>query len=626
MPSPALSQPKPLAGFVVECIGGALPVRLAAERLAQLGARITSRVTALDGACCGLLTARHPDFAIPVECEIAWGTWDGQPATSDVLIQAVTGVMQVHGRREGRVRRLGIPLPSIVCSVLAVQATLAGIFARMRGDDRPFTARTSIVEGACSAMGHYMAAAASEEGVQFTRQQAVSPPPFTSADGIRYEMEFLDPEAWKRFWSALGADARAVGDGWRAFAFRYAHAYAPVPLSLHHLLGDLSFDATARQVRAHGGSICALDARSDVCLDVRADTPPWVFDHASGARGAAERIAAGTDAPLSGIRVVESTRRIQGPLASRLLRQLGASVTRVEPEGGDPLRLMPPFSRGVSARFGWFNHAKSVVEIDLTAPGGRERVLQLCRDADVFIHNWAPGKAAKFGLTPADLAQQRSLVYALGAGWSSHPEPDAPIGTDFMVQAAAGLAGLVRPDEAEAAPSLMTILDVLGGCILAEGVLGALIQRQRTGSAVAVESSLLSAARTVKRAVSMTGELHGSPRWSLYQPVQCSDGFIQIDGADADTVLTSLAHALNITDSGLSIEDLERCIRARCGQLSCTVLSAKLTCVQIAHARVADDVRRVASLYAALHPEHSDGLMSNSPWRVVHGEDSRGLR
>ncbi|WP_447008223.1 CoA transferase [Saccharothrix isguenensis] len=188
--------------------------------------------------------------------------------------------------------------------------------------------------------------------------------------------------------------------------------------------------------------------------------------------------------PLSGLVVVESCRRVQGPLAGHLLWQLGASVVRVEPPGGDPLRGVPPMSGDVSARFHALNRGKRVVEADLGTVAGRRRLLELASGADVFLHNWAPGKATAWGLTAREVARARpGIVYAHASGWGDALGPRPPLGTDFVVQAHAGVP-----------PSLMTIVDVFGGVVCARGVVEAVGRRIRSGVGQSVASSLLSAA------------------------------------------------------------------------------------------------------------------------------------
>ena len=190
---------------------------------------------------------------------------------------------------------------------------------------------------------------------------------------------------------------------------------------------------------------------------------------------------------------------MQGPLASLLLQLLGAEITRIEPPGGDPLRWMGAMAHGTSARFVALNHGKSVVEIDLKSRSGRAATLEAVRDADVFLHNWAPQKAAELRLDSGDMFEVNPrLVYAYASGWGDlFGDQNPPLGTDFMVQAYSGVASALAADEP--APSLMTLLDMYGGAISAGGILGGLIATRRGGSGVRVDTSLISAAAALLR-------------------------------------------------------------------------------------------------------------------------------
>ncbi|HKR52286.1 MAG TPA: CoA transferase, partial [Pseudonocardiaceae bacterium] len=147
-----------------------------------------------------------------------------------------------------------------------------------------------------------------------------------------------------------------------------------------------------------------------------------------------------------------------------------------------------------SARFVALNHGKDVVEIDIKSGAGQRAVLDLARTSDVFVHNWAPGKAAELRLDADDLhGVNPRLVYAYASGWGAALSAGAPPGVDFMVQAYAGLGELVGGPGAPR-PSLMTLLDVLGAHVCVAGILAALVDRQRSGHGHRVDSSLLGAA------------------------------------------------------------------------------------------------------------------------------------
>ncbi|WP_241227819.1 CoA transferase, partial [Ralstonia solanacearum] len=117
---------------------------------------------------------------------------------------------------------------------------------------------------------------------------------------------------------------------------------------------------------------------------------------------------------------------VLGAAGRALLALLGASVVRIEPPGGDPLRGMPPLAGDVSARFDALNRLKTVREIDITTAHGRAEIHALVSEADVFLHNWAPGKAAALQLDSADLRRVNpALIYAYAGGWGpvSRPGP-----------------------------------------------------------------------------------------------------------------------------------------------------------------------------------------------------------
>uniref|UniRef100_UPI000375E998 CoA transferase n=1 Tax=Nocardiopsis halotolerans TaxID=124252 RepID=UPI000375E998 len=209
----------------------------------------------------------------------------------------------------------------------------------------------------------------------------------------------------------------------------------------------------------------------------------------------------GAIAPLAGVRVVEATNRVQGPLAGLLLAMLGAEVVRVEPPGGDPMRGVPPLAGECSARFLALNRGKDAVEADLKTPSGRRAARELAATADVLLYNWPPGRAERFGLGPDDLAGDApGLVHVHADGWGeAAPEPGA-LATDYLVQAHGGVAGLLAGPGEDPSPSLLTLTDVLGGILAAEGALAALLSRVRTGSGAHARTALADAARLLRRA------------------------------------------------------------------------------------------------------------------------------
>jgi crotonobetainyl-CoA:carnitine CoA-transferase CaiB-like acyl-CoA transferase len=403
------------------------------------------------------------------------------PVRGEADVQAACGIMHVHGRRYGRPTQLGFDYAAVAAGVLASQGVLAARLAAVRGISvRRVT--TSVAQAALLAVSQYLAAATADDPDD---EFAAGGPPFVSADGVRFELETLDAQAWQRFWVPLGAGETAVRRGWRPFQHRFATATCPLPEALHQATRAVVFADLA--AFAAGAGVSVVPVREGFPPE---DVRPWRVTRVAGPP-AAPGLGTGTSLPLDGLVVVESCRRVQGPLAGHLLRMLGATVVRIEPPGGDPARGVPPMAGDCSARHLALNRGKRVVEIDLNTPAGRRAVHELVAGADVFLHNWAPGKAAALGLDASQLSAIRpGLVYAAASGWGDLPRP--PLGTDYLVQAHSGIAALVNPDRPE--PSLMTLTDVLGGLVCAAGVLAGLLARARTGAGQRVDSSLLSAA------------------------------------------------------------------------------------------------------------------------------------
>ncbi|MEV6596783.1 CoA transferase [Actinoplanes sp. NPDC051346] len=445
----------------------------------------------------------------------------------EAVDQAVYGLMAVHGRAAGRPTRIGVDFVSAATGVAAASGRLAATISKLRGRavSRVHTARPSV---ALLTVSQYLAAGSAGDPDHVERyDRPGTPPPFTTRDGHRVELETLDPEPWRRFWTGLGLAPAVVDRGWRAFVPRYATASAPLPDELHIAIAALSLLELFTAATKTGVAVQPVRSHADRLGD-GLDGPPWTVT-ATGGPATRRPAAHPGGLPLAGLTVLEAGRRIQGPLAAHLLGLLGASVTRIEPAGGDPLRGMPPMVGDCSARFLALNRGKQVVQANLRSASGRESVRELAAGADVFLHNWAPGKASELGLDSDDLIKiNPGLVYAYASGWGARRGPDAPPGTDFTVQAYAGLGEHLRPAGHPAAGSLMTLLDVLGGLVCAQGVLAALVGRLRDGRGRRVDSSLLSSA-SLLQALQRSGHRPAQPVWGpLDVPVPTADGHLVV--------------------------------------------------------------------------------------------------
>jgi len=187
--------------------------------------------------------------------------------------------------------------------------------------------------------------------------------------------------------------------------------------------------------------------------------------------------------PLTGVRVLDLSWGIAGPIGVLLLAELGADVIKVEPPGGDPFRAQPGYHV-------WNRSRRSVV-IDLKAEEGRRVFLRLCEEADVIVETFSPGTMGRLGLSYADLSERfPRLVYcSVPAYPPGHRFAGRP-GWDGLVQARSGMQNEQsgwRPGPIFLhfpAPSMAACF------LLATGVLSALIHREESGRGQHVQTSL----------------------------------------------------------------------------------------------------------------------------------------
>ncbi|MFF7382115.1 CoA transferase [Streptomyces griseoluteus] len=189
--------------------------------------------------------------------------------------------------------------------------------------------------------------------------------------------------------------------------------------------------------------------------------------------------------PLSGVRVVELAGIGPGPFAAMLLADLGADVVRVDRPGGPGLGIDP--ARDVT------NRNKRSVVVDLKAPDGAARVLDLAERADVLIEGYRPGVAERLGVGPADChARNPRLVYGRMTGWGQDGPLADRAGHDASYIAVTGTLGMIgRPGEPPALPANL-LGDYAGGSLyLVVGVLAALHHARATGTGQVVDAAIV---------------------------------------------------------------------------------------------------------------------------------------
>ncbi len=199
--------------------------------------------------------------------------------------------------------------------------------------------------------------------------------------------------------------------------------------------------------------------------------------------------------PLTGIRVLDLTQIIAGPLGCMLLADLGAEVIKVEPTDGEPWRLTGQFLPGESKAYQSLNRGKQSISLNLAHKECQDVVHKLVRTCDVAVINARPDVAARLGVDYETLKRERpDLIYldstAFGrkGPWAHRP------GYDIVAQAASGLLMhrlWVDEDGFPALSGAAAPADFTTGYAIALGVCAALIHRLRTGEGQRVETSLL---------------------------------------------------------------------------------------------------------------------------------------
>ncbi|NOQ34332.1 MAG: carnitine dehydratase, partial [Methylococcaceae bacterium] len=441
----------------------------------------------------------------PVRCQISrWQDVANTTSVTENTMQAACGLMSVHGRASGKVQALGGDYISTLTSVLALQGGIAGAIGQLRGLNIS-DSHVSMSAAGLLSMGQYIAGATAEEMPEKLLPDNIKHPrcpPFVSKDGVIFELETLSPEPWQKFWAEIGVTSLLAGKGWNAFLLRYAKAMSPVPDELTQAIAEFDYDIIKAIGSATRVSVCPVRTLAERAKDD--DTRQAWQQGAWGFQFGSQIIetpfnALNGDLPLSGLTVIESCRRIQGPLAGHMLALLGANVIRLEPIGGDPLRGMPPMAEGCSARFDALNRLKTIREVNIKSQEGKDEIYGLVETADVFLHNWAPDKAAELKLDHQDFKKiNPALIYAYASGWTSAgqtPEALKSIpGTDFTTQAYSGIASKVAKNSGTNGGSLFTILDVLGGVVASQGISIALLNRCLNKVGANVSTSLLSTA------------------------------------------------------------------------------------------------------------------------------------
>ncbi|MGN6792702.1 MAG: CaiB/BaiF CoA transferase family protein [Streptosporangiaceae bacterium] len=244
--------------------------------------------------------------------------------------------------------------------------------------------------------------------------------------------------------------------------------------------------------------------------------------------------------PLHGVRVLDLTSVVMGPLATQILGDLGADVITVESRDGDINRTMSSGPvRGLSGVSLNLLRNKRNVQIDLSRPEGRAAVLRIVTGCDVLVTNLRPASVRRAGLDYSAVAEVRpDIVYCQATGFpSDSPEADKPA-FDDIIQAASGVPDLMQLAGLPRALVPMLLADKVCGLVVAYAVIAALFHRERTGQGQRVEIPMLDAMRA------FTLVEHGGS--AIPQPPRGPSGYPRI--------LTPLRSAVATADGWIALQ------------------------------------------------------------------------
>ncbi|MES2187372.1 MAG: CoA transferase [Pseudomonadota bacterium] len=203
----------------------------------------------------------------------------------------------------------------------------------------------------------------------------------------------------------------------------------------------------------------------------------------------------GAPTALQGIRIIDFTHFIAGPLATMILADMGADVIKIEPpERGDELRYYPPAVPGLDAQggpFAWSNRNKRSLALDLKSESALEVVKQLLAKADVVVENFSTGVMQRFGLGyEACRAINPRLVYCSVSAYGRDGPFADRLGFDPVIQAESGFVSMNGYPDRMGVRASSAVMDISTAMMVSNAVLGALMARERQGTGQYVEVTL----------------------------------------------------------------------------------------------------------------------------------------
>lgn len=235
---------------------------------------------------------------------------------------------------------------------------------------------------------------------------------------------------------------------------------------------------------------------------------------------------------LAGLRVIDFTIVMSGPMCTRLLADAGADVVKVEPPEGDVVRQRPPHRGGISTYYASMNCGKRSIVLDLQTDAGRRLAHELALGADVVVENFRPGVMKRLGLDYETLSRENPrLVYASISGFGQQgPKAQTPAYAP-VIHASSGYElaysqyqrGSERP-----ANNGIFIADVLGASHAFGAIQLALYERERSGAGQSIDVALMDSVIGMLIYEMQAAQFPQDRPRQVYEPVRAKDGFVMV--------------------------------------------------------------------------------------------------